>query len=346
MHGAIYCNRINFMIAGVVTGPGVVEAQEVGLAPPNGEVVIEITRAGICGTDLKIVDGSIPVAYPRILGHEMAGIVASPGSTGLLPPGSRVLIDPAFYCGRCAQCRAGHTNLCRSGGLLGRDADGGIAQRIAVDAGQLHLLPDEVADDEAPLIQVLATCVHAQSLIPDPSGQPAVVIGLGVTGLMHVQLLKARGCSPVIGVTRSAAKRAMARELGADLAVAPDEAEAAIADALGGEGPPLVVECAGTEASVRMALEVAAPAATVLGYGTISAQTLTLPFYQLYFKQLRLQNARASVPADFDAAIDLVSAGQVRLGPLISAVFALQDVGQAISAAHDPGQLKVLISCR
>ena len=264
----------------------------------------------------------------------------------MLAAGTRVLIDPAFYCGRCAQCRAGHTNLCRHGGLLGRDADGGVAERIAVDAGQLHPLPDEVGDDEAPLIQVLATCVHAQSLIPDPAGQPAVVIGLGVTGLMHVQLLKSRGASPVIGVTRSAAKRAKARELGADRAVAPAGAEREVLDALGGEGPPLVVDCAGTEGSMRTALEVAAPAATVLCYGTISAGTLELPFYQLYFKQLRLQNTRASVPDDFDAAIALVSAGRARLGPLISATYPLPDVDQAIRAAHDPGQLKVLIACR
>jgi L-iditol 2-dehydrogenase len=333
------------MIAGVVAGPGLVEARDIRLGNPDGKPVVKINRAGICGTDLKIVDGAIPVAYPRVLGHEMAGIVESAGRAGHLARGSRVLVDPAFYCGRCAQCRAGHTNLCRRGGLLGRDADGGIAERIAVDPSQLHLLPAGVGDDEAPLIQVLATCVHAQSLIPEPSGQPAVVIGLGVTGLMHVQLLKARGCAPVFGVTRSAAKRAKARELGADLALAPADAEAEIAGALGGEGPPLVVDCAGTEPSVRMALEVAAPAATVLCYGTISAETLRLPFYQLYFKQLRLQNARASVPADFGSAIAMVSAGKVRLGPLISAVFSLRDVGQAITAAHDPGQLKVLISC-
>ena len=184
------------MIAGVIAGPGVIEARDIDLGDPDGKPVVEITRAGICGTDLKIADGSIPVTYPRVLGHEMAGVVESAGRAGQLVPGSRVLIDPAYYCGRCAQCRAGHTNLCRYGGLLGRDADGGIAERIAVDASQLHLLPDGVTDDEAPLIQVLATCVHAQSLIPDPSGQPAVVVGLGVTGLMHVQLLKSRGCSP------------------------------------------------------------------------------------------------------------------------------------------------------
>jgi 2-desacetyl-2-hydroxyethyl bacteriochlorophyllide A dehydrogenase len=334
------------MIAGVIAGPGVIEARDIDLGDPDGKPVVEITRAGICGTDLKIADGSIPVTYPRVLGHEMAGVVESAGRAGQLVPGSRVLIDPAYYCGRCAQCRAGHTNLCRYGGLLGRDADGGIAERIAVDASQLHLLPDGVTDDEAPLIQVLATCVHAQSLIPDPSGQPAVVVGLGVTGLMHVQLLKSRGCSPVIGVTRSEAKRARAREFGADLAVAPADAETSLADALGGEGPPLVVDCAGTEDSVRLALEVAAPAATVLCYGTISAETLRLPFYQLYFKQLRLQNARASVPEDFGPAIAMVSAGKVRLDPLISGVFALRDVAGAIRAARDPGQLKVLISCR
>lgn len=330
------------MLAGVVSGPGRINARAVGLSDPGDKAVITVTRAGICGTDLKIVDGVVPVRYPRILGHEMTGVVEA---SGQLARGSRVLIDPGFHCGRCAQCRAGRTNLCPAGGLLGRDADGGIAERLAVDEDQLHLLPDEVNDDEAPLLQVLSTCVHAQSMVPDPAGQPAVVIGLGVTGLMHVQLLKARGAFPVIGVTRSAGKRDRARELGADVALPPTDAERGLADLLGSDGPPLVVECVGTPEPVRLAITVADPGAVVLSYGTIDAGVLELPFYQLYFKELRLQSSRASVPRDFSSAIELVSSGQIRLGPLVSAMFPLADVDRAIDAARESGQLKVLIDC-
>lgn len=333
------------MLAGVVSGPGRISARAVALRDPGGKAVITVTRAGICGTDLKIVDGTIPVRYPRILGHEMTGVVDAGGLPGGLPGGSRVLIDPGYYCGRCTQCRAGRTNLCPAGGLLGRDADGGIAERVAVDEDRLHVLPAEVTDDEAPLLQVLSTCVHAQSLVPDPAGQPAVVIGLGVTGLMHVQLLKARGAFPVIGVTRSAPKRDRAFELGADVAVPPADAERDIAGLLGSEGPPLVVECVGAPEPVRLAITVARPGAVVLCYGTIDADVLQLPFYQLYFKELRLQSARASVPRDFTAAIGLVASGQIRLGPLISAVFPLSGVDRAIDAAREAGQLKVLIDC-
>jgi L-iditol 2-dehydrogenase len=334
------------MLAGVVAGPGRVEARTVRVDDPADKAVIAVTRAGICGTDLKIVDGTIPVRYPRILGHEMTGVVEAAGKSGTPPAGSRVIVDPAFYCDRCTQCSAGRTNLCASGGLLGRDADGGLAELIAVAEDQLHPLPAEIPDDEAPLLQVLATCVHAQSLVPDPSGQPAVVIGLGVTGLLHVQLLKARGASPVIGVTRSAAKRAKAVELGADIALPPAAAEHDIRDILGGEGPPLVVECVGAPESVRMAITVAGSGAGVLCYGTIDANVLELPFYDLYFKELRLQSARASLPGDFTSAVTLVSARKVRLGPLVSAVFALAEVDRAVRAAREGGQLKVLISCR
>ena len=85
------------------------------------EVLVRVTHSGICGTDFKIYSGAIPVAYPRIMGHEMVGEVVAPGVLAAVGSGDRVIVDPELYCGACFHCRIGQTHLCPNGMLLGRD---------------------------------------------------------------------------------------------------------------------------------------------------------------------------------------------------------------------------------
>ena len=90
-----------------------------------GQVLVRVTHTGVCGTDLKIFSGAIPVRYPRIMGHEMIGEVADAGDSDALKVGDRVIVDPELFCGACFHCRIGQTHLCPKGQLLGRDANGG-----------------------------------------------------------------------------------------------------------------------------------------------------------------------------------------------------------------------------
>jgi threonine dehydrogenase-like Zn-dependent dehydrogenase len=184
--------------------------------PGPDEAVVRVRHVGICGTDTKIHAGHIPVDYPRIMGHEIVGTVeaAPPEAAALL--GERVLVDPGITCGDCPQCRAGRGNICTRGWLLGRDRDGGLRDRMQVPAANLHPVPDGIADVAAPILQVLATCIHGQRLAPPTPGDTVAIFGLGVTGLLHLQLAKAAGASPVICATRSAEKLDLARRLGAE----------------------------------------------------------------------------------------------------------------------------------
>ena len=136
-------------------------------------------------------------------------------------------------------------------GLLGRDADGCFAELVAVDEALLHPIPDSVAPDAAALLQVLSTCVHAQSRLSPSPEDSAVVIGLGVTGLLHVQLLRARGLRTLIGVTRSEWKRDLARRLGASATATPDEAADAVGAATDGRGARIAIDCAWHVGHVR-----------------------------------------------------------------------------------------------
>src|SRR2546428_6040981 len=211
-----------------------------------GQVLVRVMYSGICGTDYKIYSGAIPVRYPRIMGHEMIGEVVEAGAGAIVRPGDRAIIDPELYCGACFHCRIGQTHLCPNGLLLGRDANGGFAEYVVAPATHVFPLPESIDNQTAPLIQVLTTCLHAQRQINIFAGESVAVLGLGVTGQLHVQLAKARGARPVIGFTRSAEKSELALRLGADRAF-PGGAEAIskVREATEGRGADVVIECTG-----------------------------------------------------------------------------------------------------
>jgi len=333
------------MKAMVLTAPGELARNEVSRPGPNaGQVLVQVTHSGICGTDYKIFSGAIPVGYPRIMGHEMAGEVVDDQS-GTFRRGNRVIIDPQLYCGACFHCRIGQTHLCRNGMLIGRDTDGGFAEFVSAPLSHVFPLPDRIETRDAPIIQVLTTCLHAERQIDIFPGERVVVLGLGVTGQLHVQLAKARGAM-VIGVTRSADKRALAETLGADVTIPGDErAIQKVRDVTDGRGADVVIETTGVVPSLSSAIHMARSGGRLLLFGIITAKEGALPFYDLYFKELALINARVAKSEDYPAAIDLVQRGLVRLEPLVSDVMPLQELKAAIGMlGSDSGRrMKIIL---
>jgi 2-desacetyl-2-hydroxyethyl bacteriochlorophyllide A dehydrogenase len=325
--------------AAVLTGPRQLELLDRDTPTPGpDDVAVLVETVGICGTDLRIHAGTIPVAYPRVMGHEVVGTIATGPRAG-----ERVLVDPGIACGRCLQCREARTNICTEGWLLGRDRDGGLCEVVTLPAANVHPLPDGLDPSTAPLLQVLATCVHAQRRTRVLPGESVVVLGLGVTGLLHLQLASLRGAGPVIGVTRSAPKLAIASDLGADHTATADGTEIeAVADVLPG-GADLVIECVGTVGALGTAMEMARTGGRILAYGTIPETSGALPFYELYHKEITIFGARSARVEDFPFAIDAVASGRVALDPLVSARYPLDDVAAAIRKAGAPGALKVFV---
>ena len=295
----------------------------------NG-VLVRLTHAGVCGTDLHIFDGSIPVRHPLIMGHEMIGEVAQGGGDAFRP-GQRVIVDPANYCGMCVNCRAGQTNLCPNGSLVGRDSDGGFADFLVALRTHIFPLPDAIENDVAPLIQVSTTCLHAHRQVRIFPGQSVVVVGLGVVGQIHVQLAKAWGAYPVIGITRSAWKRNLAEQLGADVTLASGPAALrGVTEATGGRGADLVIESTGVVQAMSDGINMARLGGTLLLFGIGSTKTAELPFYQLYYKELKILSSRAAKGEDFPDTIDLVARGVLKLKPLVSHVLPMLELKKAI----------------
>jgi L-iditol 2-dehydrogenase len=328
--------------AALLAGPGRIDVADVERPVVGaGDVLIGVHTLGVCGTDRQIFSGDIPVAYPRIMGHEIVGEVLEP-SEGFAT-GERVIVDPSIACGRCDRCLEGRGNICSNGWLLGRDRDGGLCEAIPAPATNLHRLPDEVSDDVGPLIQVLTTCVHGQRMVDVFPGGSTVIIGLGVTGLLHLQLAKLRGAWPVVCVTRSERKLELARDLGADVTVRSDDgALEQVREATRG-GADVTIECAGKVATLASAVAMARPGGRILAYGTIAETEGRFPFYDLYYKELAITNARAARPEDFLVAIGSVASGRVRLDPLVTHRFPLARTADAFQADQMPEALKVVV---
>src|SRR5258706_2744919 len=250
------------------------------------------------------------------MGHEMSGEVVSVGA-GLqtrpsLSAGDRVIIDPETYCGACFHCQIGQTNLCPNGTLIGRDVNGGFADYLMVPASQVFRLPDSIDDRTAPMIQVLTTCLHAQRQVTIFPGDSVVVIGLGVTGQLHVQLAKARGAR-VIGVTRSAEKRAMAEKLGADLTIAGgDDAIQKVKDATEGRGADLTIETTGVMKQLAESVHMTRFGGKVLMFGIYTVKEGALPSYDPHFMDFPLITALVPKAEDNPAWISPWELGRER----------------------------------
>lgn len=324
-----------------VTTIGQVSTTHVSEPDPGDRALVDVERSGLCGTDVKILHGDIPAALPLVVGHEVVGRVRRPGSRSLVSAGTRVLVNPASWCGDCHLCVTDRAHLCANGSLMGRDVDGGLTEQIAVDERQLHPIPDGIDGEAASLLQVLGTCVHAQTLVEVFPGQTAAVLGLGVSGLLHTQLLRERGVNRLVGITRSAWKRDAAQTMGANVTARPDAAAEEVAELTDGRGVDLVVEAAGSPTTMALAVELAAMGGTILAYGIAPRLPVDFPAYQLYFKELRLLNARAARGRDYDRGIELAASGRLDLGPLSTHDFPLANANAAFAALDDERALKV-----
>jgi L-iditol 2-dehydrogenase len=303
----------------------------------EGDVLVRILHSGICGTDLKIFSGAIPARYPLIMGHEMVGELAN---------GERVIVDPVLNCGRCFHCGIGQTNLCPNGGLIGRETDGGFGEFAVVPRAQVFRLPDSIDLAVAPLIQVATTCLHAQERAAVGEGESVAVIGLGVSGQLHVQIAKARGAGKVVGVSRSRFKNDLARKLGADVTVeAGARAVNEVLEETEGRGADVVIECTGVMASIAEAIRMVRPGGRIVLFGITNETRADLPFYDLYFKELTLIHNRAATARDFPATIDLVERRALKLDPLVTHRMALEELGSALSLLEDGGdqRLKIIL---
>jgi len=230
-------------------------------SPLRGHVLVRVTRAGICGTDVHIYrwdEWSANRLHPPLtIGHELVGVVERLGQGVDLPLriGQRVSAEGHISCGFCRYCRTGRAHLCQDVEIIGVDRDGCFAEWISMPAGNVWPLPDGIPDRWAAVMDPLGNAMHTVSSV-DVSGQSVLCVGAGPIGLFSVPMAKARGASQVIVVEPNAYRRNLARKAGASLVIDPTKADvvAAVREATRGDGADVVLEMSGHPGAFRQAL--------------------------------------------------------------------------------------------
>jgi alcohol dehydrogenase, propanol-preferring len=213
----------------------------------EGEILIRVTRCGICHTELDIIEGRTPPArLPIVPGHQVVGIVEEGSQAEGVKTGQRVGVAWIFSaCGKCEFCRSGRENLCPQFQATGRDADGGYAEYMKVRADFAHAIPDSLSDSEAaPLLCAGAIGYRSLRLTKIEDGQTLGLTGFGGSGHLTLKMTKVRFPGTKVFVfTRNPEERAFAVRLGADWAgafdAAPPEAMDAVIDTTPVWGPGL-----------------------------------------------------------------------------------------------------------
>ena len=333
------------MLAAPLVGPRKIQIEDIE-APRCSQrtVLINLQATAICGSDIKYYRTAANISLPRVLGHEMTGVVIDKGEdVRKLNIGERVVVQPALSCGACQLCYEGRDNICLAGGLRGITVDGGFAEYIVVDERDAFRLPDAIDYAEGTQIQTLSTVYHAQKRLKLGPGQSVLVIGLGATGLLHIQLAKASGATPVLGVDLSPQKLELAKELGADVTICmpDDRALEKIRKATGGHGPDAVIEAVGTPPTIALGIEAVAPGGKMLMFGSCPDPLTGFDPLLIYSKEITIIGTRAACRADWQSCIELVRSGSVALKPLITHRMAFQDIKKAF-ALMDEGSAELI----
>ena len=281
--------------------PGNVAVVDVPQPEPGpGEVVLKVHATGLCNSDIRVYLGEKKAAAGVIPGHEMSGEVFALGSGAEATPGETVSVCPILCCGSCSFCREGFRNRCPSRRTLGYDLDGGIAEFVRIPAKLVamgHLLPMDPATPShlRALLEPFACVLNSIESLGIGAATPVAIVGGGPMGLLHLIAARAYGAGPVLVIEPEPERRAVALELGADAAVAPDDALAAGMELTKGEGFRAVALAAGIADAVPLALGLARRLGAInlfAGFPPGAAHTLDLN--RVHYDEVRIfgtQNA-------------------------------------------------------
>lgn len=300
-------------------GPGrPFKLEQVPLPEPGpGQVRVRIAAAGICHTELHFESGLLNLGVaPITMGHEIAGTVDAVGP-GVMRrrPGDRVIVYYYVGCGTCEWCRRGEENLCgQLRAEYGFFHDGGYAEAIVVPERNAVPLPPGLGfEAAAPIGCGVTTAIHAANLARLAAGETAVVYGIGAVGFGLVQLARLRGAR-VVGVGRSPAKLARARELGAELAInarETDDVARVVHDYTGGRGADLVFELVATRETMGPAARMLAKRGRLVFIG-YSEDRFDVHPIDLVIREATVTASVGNTLGELEEAVRLVADGKMR----------------------------------
>jgi (R,R)-butanediol dehydrogenase / meso-butanediol dehydrogenase / diacetyl reductase len=312
--------------------------------PSANEVVVEVARCGICGSDLHMTEEpTFGVVPGSVLGHEYAGEVVEtgPGVTKFRT-GDRVSVMPLRGCGQCPSCLAGKPSWCSAFQLDG----GGYAQYSRATQQQCVKLPTDISLEDAALAEPLSVALHGVALSEMKLGAKVLVIGAGPIGLGAAFWARRMGAAQVAVTDLYNYQEDRAYEMGATSFLCQSENTVEKVNAALGGPPEIVFECVGKPGLIARSIQHAAPRGTVVVLGLCTAPDTFAPFEALS-KEVRIQTSAFFHAQEFQAAIDALEAGQAAPRALVTDTVALSGMPHAFEALRTrTKQCKVLVDPR
>ncbi|QLQ79332.1 hypothetical protein HG537_0B06800 [Torulaspora globosa] len=303
-------------------------------------VKIQIKATGICGSDVHYYThgsiGDFVVKSPMVLGHESSGVVVEIGdAVTSVKIGDRVAVEPGVPSRYSKETLSGRYNLCPHMAFAATPPyDGTLVKYFLAPEDFVYKLADHVSFEEGAMAEPLAVAVHANRLANTSFGKAVLVLGAGPVGLLTGAAAKAFGATDVVFVDVYESKLERAKQFGATHTIlwSPTSDEATLVQetvkVLAGGHPDIVFECSGAEKCIRAGVKACARGGTIVQVG-MGKDDVSFPITELSIKEITLKGSFRYAAGDYDAAVKLLSTGQVNAKPLITKVFPFTEAVQA-----------------
>ena len=314
-----------------------------------GELLVRVEASGLCGSD--VMEWYRIQRAPVVLGHEVAGVVAQVGAgVERYREGDRVVVTHHVPCNACRYCLSGRHTVCDT--LRETNFDpGGFSEflrvpEINVDRG-LFSIPDQVSFEDASFTEPLACVYRGQRRANFEPGQSVLVLGSGLAGLLHINLARALGAGRIVATDMVDFRLDAARRLGADAAFsATEDVPNRLREVNDGRLADLVIVSTGALPALNQALESVERGGTVLFFApTAPGVSVSVPVNEVFFRNnATLTTTYAGAPADLTTAMEMIAAGRVQVGQMISHRLGLDQAGLGFQlTAQAADSLKVIL---
>ena len=342
--------------AAILLGQGKLEIRET-CTPicPSGGVLVNVRACGICSTDVKMVTkGHRALVYPRILGHEISGVVAE-SRTKRFKEGDRVQVGPGLRCAKCSQCLRGSDNQCKDRGILGFTHDGGFAQYVAIPmegpaVGALTILPGDVSHENATLAEPTACCINAQDRVGIIEGDTVLIIGAGPLGLLHAFVARHNGAKKIVISEVLEDRQATAVRFGADSIINPkkeDLFQAVMNETNEKKLDVVIFACSQTGLDERF-IELLAPGGRISIFSGMSPllSRVMLDLNIIHYNEIIITGSYGCTSRQNSQAISLIASGKFPAGELITGRFTLDNIKEGLEHTSAKTGLKSIVEVK
>jgi threonine 3-dehydrogenase len=315
--------------------PGLVLADVPEPRPGDGELLLRVAAASVCGSDVHLYDwnpwAAARVHPPRVIGHEICGEVVGRGPGTDLIDGTRVAVESHIVCGTCNSCLRGDFHVCQNTRILGVDVDGGFTSLVAVPQANVFPIGEDTSSEVAAALEPFGNAVHACSY-GELAGRTVAVFGCGPIGCAAIAVARTQGAATVVAIDRNRYRLDLAERMGAArVVIADDDVESQVRAAAGGADIDCVLEMSGAPSAVAAATRLVRPGGwiSLLGIGDAPA-TLELSD-DVVMKGVSLHGVVGRrLPQTWEETMEYVRSGAIDVGALITHHYPMSEIEAVI----------------